>query len=587
MAITISLLLILSVSLSYHFLHREDVVKDPIPRANIVFDRSYSQLWDIWNPGIMGYSKAAELLLDHGFNLSQNSIPLEERVISMNEGDILFLGVAPSPFSNYTESEIAEIVSFVENGGNLIVVGEHDNMFGLNDFQNKLAQRFGVFFNDDIIYTPEDMHWVTGWSDYFKLDEIGFWGSCTLSYPSSAQVLSTVEDISDNGDSRNVTTSIGLEVAEGKVVFLGDTHPLWNGKRDFGIDKGQNREFIIGIMEYLLEREISLATRYTDYDLFTGETFHLSLYTDQEAKKIDYDINGGNVSLIDGVDGKLTYEVDVERDGFIRFYIPGEPDKYVYFLKPPEGTINETRILFDTGNYGRSVDETASGLLKFAKILRDDGHFIFAGESNGHVGNYDAVILASPLKSFLEEERNVTIVPPPLRSSSRNLIDNVTEDVDKILLFGNYHTSLEAEDIGLYDSLKSEEGWIVYDYPLNDIGKRLGVEFTYFTVVDGSSDSHFSPMISYRENRSELFYSCSLNLDGDFNTIYSQEHTWGEMIPWETWELSKGPHDIDGPLPVVAWDERVFASGDISLLENQNIDDNLWFAELISKWINS
>ncbi len=590
LVIIVVTVIIISISLSYHFFIDEiDGIKEDFPRVNIVFDRTHSQYWSIWNPGIMGYSKMAELLIDHGFNVSQNNIPLDKRVRSMESGDILFLGVASSPFSNYTENELKEIDEFVKRGGKLIVTAEHENLFGLNDFQNKLANRYGVHFRDDLVINEEDnierSFWPKAESDLFDLENIGFWGTCSLNYPSSAQELATVEFVDEEGDRRIEATVVGLDVQDGRIAFIGDTHPFWNGKEDMGIDYGENREFTIKLMEYLIGRDVRRSTFSTDYKLYTGETFELELYFENKQKLVNYDVYGGNISSVKKEGGNFTFTVNVREDGFIRFRVPGEPHQYVHFLKPNTDNLIGQKILFDTRNYGRTPGRGPSGLFQFASMMRDEGFQVFAGEVDYYT-DYDAIVLSAPMRSYLEEEIELIFDDEvPTRSFSEDDIDNIKHDLDKILLFGNYHTSLQAEDMGVYDYIKNWEGWVVYDYPLNDIGKPLGVEFSYHTIVDSESDTPFMPKICYSGNQSHLFYSSSLFLDGNFSVIHSSENTYGEIKPWEHWDLSRGKYDLDGPLPVVAWNEQVFASGDISLIENQNIEENKWFVEHIIDWI--
>lgn len=570
LTVAIGVLLILSISLSYYFFFEdeEDIEVEGLSRPDIVFDRSLSQYWDIWNTGVMGYSKTTEFLMGHGFNVSQNNIPLEERVRMMGPGDILFLGPAISPPSNYSEEEVTEIVSFVEDGGHVIILGEHENIYGMLDFQNKLAKKFGVTFEDKTIKnTDENLgneYWVQAKSDMFELEDISFYAPASLNYTDEADVLSTVEVTYDDGEKSNETLSVGLDVGKGRVVFMGDTHVLWNGKEDYGLEYGQNKEFFLSTLEYLIERNIKETTIDTDYDLFTGESFELTLYLNEDNKKVEYDITGGNISLIDERAGERVYRIEVEDDGYVRFRPSGEFYKYIYFLKPNENT-KGTDILFDISHINRCVDKNPSGLMDLAMILRDQGYHVFAGSGKDY-SNYEAVILASPLKEYNEEE-----------------IEVITGDVEKILLLGDFHTSIDARFLGVYRYIQN---WEEMEYPLNDFGRELGIEFTHFTAVDGNLDSPFRPEINYKGNTSKLFYSCSLNLRGNFSTIDTSEDAWGEINPWETWRLSHGRYyDKDGPLQVVAWDDRVFASGDLSLLENQNIDDNRWMVKLISDWI--
>ena len=52
----------------------------------------------------------------------------------------------------YSDDEVAIIDSFVRQGGNLIVVGEHTDVLFMNTYLNKVSTKFGMFFPADSIY---------------------------------------------------------------------------------------------------------------------------------------------------------------------------------------------------------------------------------------------------------------------------------------------------------------------------------------------------------------------------------------------------------------------------------------------------
>lgn len=63
--------------------------------------------------------------------------------------DILVLKVPTSP---YAPEEIDAVYDWVEDGGGLILIGEHTNVFGYATFLNPVATRFGQRFISDIVY---------------------------------------------------------------------------------------------------------------------------------------------------------------------------------------------------------------------------------------------------------------------------------------------------------------------------------------------------------------------------------------------------------------------------------------------------
>jgi len=66
--------------------------------------------------------------------------------------DILVLKVPTQP---YAPGEIEAVYDWVCDGGGLILIGEHTNVFGYATFLNPVAQRFGQRFIPDIVYEIE------------------------------------------------------------------------------------------------------------------------------------------------------------------------------------------------------------------------------------------------------------------------------------------------------------------------------------------------------------------------------------------------------------------------------------------------
>ena len=63
--------------------------------------------------------------------------------------DVLVVKV---PTSRYDVDEIAEIERFVDEGGGLLLVGEHTNVFNTGTYLNDIARRFGLRFRYDCLF---------------------------------------------------------------------------------------------------------------------------------------------------------------------------------------------------------------------------------------------------------------------------------------------------------------------------------------------------------------------------------------------------------------------------------------------------
>jgi len=60
--------------------------------------------------------------------------------------------IVKTPTVPYLESEIHAIVDFVRDGGGLLVIGDHTNVFGTTTVTNSLLSRFGFSLNSDATY---------------------------------------------------------------------------------------------------------------------------------------------------------------------------------------------------------------------------------------------------------------------------------------------------------------------------------------------------------------------------------------------------------------------------------------------------
>lgn len=87
------------------------------------------------------------VLLNSYYDVSVNEKPLDS--IDLSGYDVLILKI---PTSAYPEKVINQIVSFVENGGGLWVIGDHTNVFGVATYLNPLLKHFGLALREDAVY---------------------------------------------------------------------------------------------------------------------------------------------------------------------------------------------------------------------------------------------------------------------------------------------------------------------------------------------------------------------------------------------------------------------------------------------------
>ena len=91
---------------------------------------------------------------DHFYSMGRLDHVIDSN--TLNDCDVLVVKV---PTSRYTSNEIQVIQSFVKQGGGLLLIGEHTNVFNTGTYLNDIAKTFGFRFRDDCLFdidTPFD-----------------------------------------------------------------------------------------------------------------------------------------------------------------------------------------------------------------------------------------------------------------------------------------------------------------------------------------------------------------------------------------------------------------------------------------------
>lgn len=82
--------------------------------------------------------------LSNYYSVSRNSAPITPEVLK--DVDVLVLKTPTQP---YSKGEIEAILEFVKQGGGLLMISDHTNLFGMSSYLNEIATRFGIKFRYD------------------------------------------------------------------------------------------------------------------------------------------------------------------------------------------------------------------------------------------------------------------------------------------------------------------------------------------------------------------------------------------------------------------------------------------------------
>ena len=189
----------------------------------------------------------------------------------LNNYDILIIKTP----SQYQPQEVDSIVNFVENGGGLLLIGDHTNFAGTSTNLNRIAARFGLEFGFDSVNTinGELYHYRRGSLPHpcaIFMPDLDFMTGCSLRMPLNGEPVVLGFDLSAepgeyassgffretrSNDPTQVTNTIwglinqavALKHGRGRVVAFSDSTIISNFRAFFG----GTPNFMIGCMEYL------------------------------------------------------------------------------------------------------------------------------------------------------------------------------------------------------------------------------------------------------------------------------------------------------------------------------------------------
>ena len=72
---------------------------------------------------------------------------------ALEQCDVLII---KTPTSRYAPEEVEAVARFVDNGGSLLMIGDHTNVFNMNTYLNDIARRFGFTFRNDLLFRVGD-----------------------------------------------------------------------------------------------------------------------------------------------------------------------------------------------------------------------------------------------------------------------------------------------------------------------------------------------------------------------------------------------------------------------------------------------
>lgn len=71
---------------------------------------------------------------------------------TLNQCDVLII---KTPTARYSQEEVDAVENFVKQGGGLLVIGDHTNLYRMGTIMNDITRRMGFIFRDDLLFSNE------------------------------------------------------------------------------------------------------------------------------------------------------------------------------------------------------------------------------------------------------------------------------------------------------------------------------------------------------------------------------------------------------------------------------------------------
>jgi len=546
----------------------------------VVFDNSREQFWAPFDVGFFGYSELTVLLRDAGFLVTESNLPVTYSLIFEPRGSVLVMG--PAVGQKYTKKETNAVVEYVKNGGGLLILAE-EAAPGSDNFQNSLASQFGIRFRNGIVADTAHSigntagQWILVRSDFFDLERVSLARAVPLITTGSAvSMLSTAA----TSTPPQAVVGAAVKFGKGRVVCIGDSQLFINGgKEEIGIGCAQNKEFAAALFTWLAGKEKRSQSRIVpQYSLVTARYAKLKVRVDGTTDLVAR-IQGGTVEpdTVKGASGELTFEVNVEKDGFVEFVGSDGSRKTVVLLVPPSGGIGAS-VLFDTRCYGPEMADPINGLLDFAAFLRDKGFWAWAIEDGiASLSSLYAVVVVSPLRDepllYAGELKN-----PKLRW----------------LIIGEPTSSISVHnEVG--DWLRGRE-FSEREVPVGVLAKEFGISFLPFVIYEPDQSKNLGkhptfPILDFGTEKCDAFRCGIVEAEGVKPILVASHSAWGLEgglgVRSGAVLREPGKYDYTKPPAAAILSENAIALADLHLLSGQHLTNrgNWVLANDLADWM--
>lgn len=213
----------------------------------VVFDQSLDEFFSIRDPGVLGYSRAADALSRAGYATFSNEQPLPLALASLREASRSLLVLGMRLGDSVGLPALPALRSFLDRGGTVLILAEHDNAYGNADAANELlrdaalkVERRPAPFEANPSVSPGPV--TLAISRALNTDSIVLYYAAAVAVNAArgGRVLAVARD--------GTPVAAYAAVGRGRVIVIGDSEFLWNGGPSFGFRVGGNAAFFLRVV---------------------------------------------------------------------------------------------------------------------------------------------------------------------------------------------------------------------------------------------------------------------------------------------------------------------------------------------------
>jgi hypothetical protein len=382
--------------------------------TEIIFHEFPGTPWLLRDTGFCGYSKLFLHLTEFNYSVSTNYNNLSALINLISNKSIIIL--PPFKYFQYYPYEIIAIKKWIKAGGKILILAEHEDVYKCSSLQhNHLICQNKIFISNPILLKDNSPWFILPFNDK-KFAEFYAVSSINSTHSKGTSIF-----LSDP-DNNDTILACGVSFGKGKIAILCDSENIFNGSKNFGINRLNNLDLFIKIIKWLKN------TKNSDKHYVKKKSFLKNLgYFNFSHKKYFFQ------------DNKNSQEITA-----------------------PSNAKKKPIIWFCNLKGSLKADTSLDGVQSFFNKLTTNFKVIISPEIPE---NFECALFINPLCKKIPD----------------NILKAITHK--KVILIGDAYSKID--NVSSNGRLLTKLGFKdPQDYPINSIAKKRGFLFTNNTLYD-------------------------------------------------------------------------------------------------------